>query len=690
MKSLSNRLLAIAAGVLADASLAYPNDRLGFTKDLVRLTRLVETRGLGVFTLDLPLLDGYLLDGLEYGRLTSKNASMRSKKCRVPKMFSGLYLRVFDNFGCLRDDADVNSIAFLRQLYCLGKKVELKCSDKRELKALQEYINVETSIREPNLDWASDSLSHNGCSNVLHLRDCLDDDIPLLSEDGENRDNINRLLDGCQRICDILSREIGSYYPDAVLDGNTDNGSQLGLKHGPGAVAEYIPGGNKYDFQNWPTKLARLYPFDSYGRMPLDEKDKCPTSQEVPSRLLLVPKTAKGPRIIAAEPSANMYCQMLLKDFLDKRIDKTVLSLFINLRDQSLSGDMVKRASLDRKQATIDLSSASDRLSLWLLERVFRKNDTLLEAINASRTRVTTLPSKYFGNKSIELKKFASQGTAITFPVQTVVFLAIALSCSLQRNEPELLLHGKDSDVLKLIRSKRNQVRVYGDDIILPTHGYVKITQLMHTLGLKVNTEKSFFRGHFRESCGSDFFKGYDVTPVKPKRVISDNPASRIAVLDSSNNLFYRGYWRASEQLRNRRDSDSYESFGIKGLHAGTQGYGSFSAQTALERFDWNSIKPKSLEMKTQFSDLVNDLGLTNYRWNSDLSRVECKLGRVISSVRTTPYPNAHDGLLERSLRPPTNPDKLVLNQASFGDVGVTSKPTHRNVRGWVALSDLF
>jgi hypothetical protein len=66
------------------------------------------------------------------------------------------------------------------------------------------------------------------------------------------------------------------------------------------------------------------------------------------------------------------------------------------------------------------------------------------------------------------LKKFASQGTAVTFPVMSLVMLFISLGVSLE---------GKVS--WRNIRKLRNKVRVFGDDIIIPNAGYAQLCRVM-------------------------------------------------------------------------------------------------------------------------------------------------------------------------------------------------------------------
>lgn len=695
MKSLSNIMLTIAAGVLADATRAYPSISGSFVKDIARLTRLVEHRGLGVFTLDLPMLDDLLLAGLEYGSLPSDGFTAVSKKVKVPRLFSGLFLLVFNPDGSLREDACTTSVAFLRQLLCVGKKLEVPCSKKRELAAIKEYVHVESTMRPPTLRWDADTLGLDRCRLVLDLLDRMDPDIPVhnVSRRGATG-SADDLLRACQRIADIVSGEIGPYYPDAVVDGRQERGLSIGLKHGPGAVAER--GGrlfNKYRFTNWSAKLERVYPYRFFGRMPNDPVRHVRDS-EVPARLLCVPKTAKAPRIIAAEPSEHMFCQMLLKSHLEERVKRTFLGRFIDFKKQSLSASMVERSSLDQSLATVDLSSASDRLSLWLIERIFRKNVSLIDAIHASRTRKISIPQL---GQVIELKKFASQGTAITFPIQTIVFLCIALAASCKL---DVVINGDDRAVRRHLIGLVGKVRVYGDDIIIPVGGYVKITQLMHDLGLKVNTGKSFFRGLFRESCGQDSFKGDDVTPVKPKSVISENPETCVAVLDSTNNLFYKGYWNASDTLRRQLSDGINHQFVAVGRASGCTGFGSFSLdsgnryQHILQRlsmaFEDHDRGSGAFEPRVLASDLRRFTGGRRVRWNADFHRFEVRIGDVVSDTEIEPYSCGYSGLLDSAVKPSHLVGETVLERAlvESRDRGVPGRPRLRMKVRWVSLDD--
>ena len=584
-------LLHVLQGLHKDAIAAYPALEEEFVKDFDRLALYCRTRGLGVFTLDLPHLESLLLKGLDAGRLVLEGplSTRKSKSIHVPRLYSGLWLRVFDERADLRQDVDVTAIAFLRQLLVIGKKIEVVCSYDRIQATVGAYHDIERKLRSPSLSWACDSL---GILGVHHRGVNLDDErdsvrlLPLSSSSEEERgvdeheskedtsgctpcatDNLGLaqaveateaeegsiggglfesepvdpklrlqdydLLNQIQRVADLIVGSMSVLDPVGYSANLEEEGRGIGFKHGPGAVAERRKNWEKSQFLNWTDKLQSVFPFELCGRTAFSDVDR-PHNHEVPSRLIWVPKDAKRPRLIAAEPTSHQWCQQLVLKFLMAECGRLFRGYFIDFKDQSKSGDMVIAASRDGSMATVDLSDASDRLTCWTVERVFRSNRSILLALHAARTRylrddISEVPG------FLSLKKFASQGTAVTFPVMSIVMLCIALGACL-----------KGPVTWRAIWRLCDQVRVFGDDIIVPTHGYVRLIRAMELLQLKVNVAKSYNNGLFRESCGTDGYLGYDVTPVKPKVIVADSPASCQAVVDNSNNLFNKGYWNAS------------------------------------------------------------------------------------------------------------------------------------------------
>jgi len=542
MKSQANMLLHVLEGVLQDVLLAYPEMSSGVQKDILRITSLTLNRGQGLYTLDLPSLDPLLLGGLENGRLQLGGALARrvSRKCHVPRLFSGLWLRVFNADSCLKQEPDPTAIAFLRQIFCLGKRLDVECSQFRREAALEAYHEIESELRRPTLDWAADDILLEEPTDKIGLSDSCQardpGDLFYREEEELAQESLLKVLGRIQQVADILSRSFGHLDVMSEEFHSIYSSEGIGFKHGPGAVASGTKKWERSLFPTWPHKLEHIFPFAYCGMTTIDVRmgTKQPINHELPSRMICVPKTSKAPRIIAAEPAEHQWCQQALWTFLRGKIKKTFVGQFIDFSRQDLSAELVVRASRDQSLATVDLSDASDRLSCWTMERIFRKNHFLLNALHAARTRYL----RHIDGSFLRLKKFASQGTATTFPAQSLVFLCIALGASIKRDRI------RKSDILRMV----GKVRVYGDDIIIPVDGYEDLKLAMRSLQLKINLNKSFCLGKFRESCGSDAYDGYDCTPVKPTTFSPDGPRSRLTLVEASNNLFTKGYWNASSR----------------------------------------------------------------------------------------------------------------------------------------------
>ena len=611
MKSLQTSvLLHVFEGLITDASRAYPELSDGFAKDKASVARYFRSRGEGVFTLDLPSLDQLLCSGLERGSLSLQGPLSRaySKKVHVPRLFSGLWLLIFERDSSLKPDVDVNAVLFLRQFCRLGKNMLVECSKKRLHATIGEYHNVEVELRVPSEDWTRDSIlgssTKDHCFGDLGAdldTDCRmhDDQWRLPLGCSERSEGISvydrRLLEQLQHVADAVSTTLGTFDTFSFSFERASSEAFVGFKHGRGAVADRQNREDKFAFPYWPHKLERTFPFGLTGKLVNDDRSD-PVNHEVASRLIAVPKSAKAPRLIASEPSQHQWCQQQLWAWLENRCSTTWISKYIDFRDQDASAKLVLTSSLDRKLATVDLSSASDRLSCWTVERMFRKNTSLLTALHAARTRWIRSD---MGSQSsfIKLKKFASQGTATTFPVQTICYLVIALTALL----------GDRKITMARLKEYGNQVRIYGDDIILPRYGYARLTRLMTLLQLKVNDQKSYKDGHFRESCGTDGYNGHNVTPVSPKVFVADGPASVVAVVDTANNFFMKGFWHASHNLLTHLHPRIRRGLRVVKPDAGCFGLTSYVGS---------------------YEDHLDK------RWNSSLHRTEVRTWRTIRQVR--------------------------------------------------------
>jgi hypothetical protein len=527
----------------------------------------------------------------------------------------------------------------LRMLCNLGKKIELDCAPDVVFKTVQEYYDVDSSLPPSSQIWRDgeyDCATLRGWSLLDHPTLC-----SILGAGGTgNRD----LLARTQRIGDRVSSLLGEFLPQSAY-----------FKHGPGAVSDLRTGlAYKYAFPNWGPRLASVFPPEEFA---LANSEWGPysgsrayletlRSEEPASKLCAVPKTQKAPRLIASEPTAHQWCQQAVATFLTVSIRRTCLGKSIDFKRQDLSGTAALEASKTKEYATVDLSSASDRLSTWLVERLFRGNFSLMRAFTAVRTRYIVNDIDKKSPKVHELRKFASMGSALTFPIQSIVFYILCVSAGL---ETEGL---PDSRWRQLAR----RVRVYGDDLIVPVEWMPRVRSLMKLLYLKVNDSKTFVEGNFRESCGVDAYNGDDVTPIKVKRFYAESaPSTLQSVVDTANNFLKKGFRAAAAEIVSPIPS------GLRKLIPDVPiGSGSFGLHTtgALEIHSRN-------------------------RWNLHLHQWEYETLRFVSKADRTHRHEGFENLLQYFTEDPTT------STLSYWESGVFSKATTRMGRGWVAVKPL-
>lgn len=203
------------------------------------------------------------------------------------------------------------------------------------------------------------------------------------------------------------------------------------------------------------------------------------------NRVTTVPKNAKTDRVIAIEPMMNMYVQKGIGGVIRSRLRK----IGIDLNDQGVNQALAREGSLTGTLATVDLSSASDCISLRLVEDLLPTD--WFSAIEASRSPVGVLPS----GEEIFYRKVSSMGNGYTFELESLIFWAIT------------------SSVVDFLQLQDRRVGVYGDDIVVHVDAVPLLAETLSFVGFTFNRKKSFWEGHFRESCGKHYFNGIDVTP---------------------------------------------------------------------------------------------------------------------------------------------------------------------------------
>lgn len=456
-------------------------------RDISYLRQRTVSEGLTFLTVQLPRL-GDWADQMVWGSLGPVPIGFRTDAAGYPVFLRPLwkYLSQVDGLSC--DAADAQLIRMMRTLLLGLKKLDVPFSQDQVDEKLSAFFACEEVLENQSI-YPSPSLER------------------------------------AQVLCERWSK---GYIPSC------DRPS-----HGPGAVA-----GGERDVEKWSwTHLYQslhkewpywefLYPvrsllkrspegsvFIPYRTYHLQlascagEYKGLALVPEPTARLLFVPKDSRGPRIISCEPKELMYVQQGVSKHLMRYIESHEYTRGrVNFVDQTVNSQLALDASRTREWDTIDLSDASDRVGVKLVTYLFPREIT--RKWLALRSTATLLPN----GEILRLHKFAPMGSALCFPVESLVFWALAVAAVWEQSQD-----------LSLALSS---VYVYGDDIIV-RRGYTEhVMDVLESVDLKVNRDKSFICDHpFRESCGVEALNGHNVTPFRVKKVPPCGPRDGTAIM---------------------------------------------------------------------------------------------------------------------------------------------------------------
>jgi len=471
------------------------------TLDLKTIQRRFSDEGESFLTITLSSYGKDFERSLALGEIAHDAFRSFAKYGRLPRLLGGFVELVFNrSTGVLLDEPSIDAIRSLRQICLMWSKIKIECSEDRILAAFDGFVQCEKDLTVG---------------------------IPLIPETERSRFKIlSNLLFG-----EMFRR----------VDSNIRN-YEIFPKHGPGATAEGRTANGKFYMTEWPQRLEDVFPFwryatsRSYDPKIYDDVSFLEPGAEIPVRVISVPKTLKTPRIIAIEHTPMQYMQQgILRSFNESLDQDFILKKMISTEFQEPNQLLARRGSSDGSLATLDLSEASDRVSNSLVRDLFAFTPHLDDAVQACRSTHADVPN--YG--VIPLVKFASMGSALCFPVEMYVFTTLVFM-GIEKAKGTRFTNRKQ------IEAYIGQVRVYGDDIIVPVDTTASVISTLEQFCFKVNKSKSFWTGKFRESCGAEYYDGHDVTLARVRRTL---PSSRkdvdnvVSTVDLRNQLYKRGYW---------------------------------------------------------------------------------------------------------------------------------------------------
>jgi hypothetical protein len=498
--------IALLRALITDVTRLQPGVK-GLDRDLQTIEHRFEHEGYGFLTVTLPAFCDNLFEGLSKGRFCSPLGFRCRNGSVLPLFLGGLLSELFESeSGLVKPVVNEDVVISLRQIGYMFKKIQLdeRDNDKLHRKAVIGFFS-------------NDAL--NGQTNLSEPRD---------------------------HHLSLVCRHLLSGLKTIKLD-------ELACKHGPGAVEEGLRPNQKWSgvFEGVLADSfdTERFGYDTFGiidRIDLsmirsakgDVFDRPLFSSTCASRssarLISVAKNSTSRRTITIEPMLNQFVQQGLNQALRDSIEGCpILSGCLALTDQSQNQKLALVGSIQDNWSTLDLKSASDLLSLKIVETVFGGHPEFLQA--AIDCRSPTVTSDGIART---IGKFAGMGNALTFPVQSVVFAVLAIAAIVDGK-------GKRPNYRNVMHASRC-IRVFGDDIIVKTEYVHQVIDWLQSAGLVVNTKKSFLAGKFKESCGMDAYNGVNVTPVYLRFRPDDSsiePSAIAGLVAFSNQVWLRGYY---------------------------------------------------------------------------------------------------------------------------------------------------
>lgn len=287
-------------------------------------------------------------------------------------------------------------------------------------------------------------------------------------------------------------------------------------RHGPGAVRERETGRDKYRWTEAPPRGDYQSLFYCHDVHELEAGDRLRRLTRT-ARATVVPKDFRGGRVIAIEAKEAQFIGQAYKAWLYTKLPLHT-HREIEFEDQAYH----RRLMSSLEYATLDLSDASDMVSMRLLRRLVPP--LWLKILEDLRPMYIVASGTLFRSRAA-----FTMGNPLCFPIEALVhYIAV------RRVVPAYY-----------------PVSVYGDDIIVPKKYTYAVQEALRDFGLLPNPAKCCHNSPFRESCGLDLYDGLDVTPaylrLQPSGIT--NQLEALQIVSHQRHLWSAGFAPCSDWM---------------------------------------------------------------------------------------------------------------------------------------------
>jgi hypothetical protein len=543
MERLSLNFVDLYSSIIDDLYLLYPKIlKRGIKKYLINR---IKNEGFSFLGKVLPSLAAGFLQSLDEGVLSPSLFSSVSKS-------SPLGAIILSGFG----GCD-SSIAVLLQLCNFFKKV-VTDNDEVEEDTINKFVSKNSSRKEVKPRAYFNDYVETILRNVI---------IPELDSEYKSAIETGRLdfRDGpgsTSQIGKIRGEENNKQFAYANLDLYS---AKRGFPYDPflnGVEPRAFIEGYKDDVEKrYHSEFERQYKESFPESMGL--RGDCPHAT-----IVCVPKSFTSKRIIAKDNVYAVRRQMALMDIGYRAICK--LFPRNNLKDQSLNQRLARIGSCTKEYVTVDIKDGSNTVPLHVVEEWFKDSlyFRMFWHVRTSRYIIpgitnqgsdfdVIIPKISYATGHVYMDRHKSQEIHMAFSQGSpgcFLTLVLYLSCISAASVLEhFCLHmgfnveSLTGDEVRLffdrfIRCTTGPSHIlpfawYGDDGILRLEYYRHFLAFAKEYGADINVDKTFERSNLRESCGPYYYRGVNITPIKPSFYVENIVHQQFNLLNSDDVL---------------------------------------------------------------------------------------------------------------------------------------------------------